>query len=96
MDSIARLLIWLLEGTKGAKTRQLLLSLLLEKPRNMRQLALAAGMDYKSVQHHIELMEKNSIVSRAGGYSPIYFVSDIVLAEKGFVSKLKGGKHGKK
>jgi hypothetical protein len=96
MDSVKRLLIWLLEGTKGAKTRQLLLSLLLHKPRNMRQLALAAGLDYKSVQHHIELMEKNSIVGRAGGYSPIYFVSDIVLSEKEFVLKLEGGKHGKK
>jgi len=95
MDPADRIIIWLLEGTKGAKTRQLLLSLLLQKPRNMRQLSLAAEMDYKSVQHHIELMEKNSIVSRAGEYSPIYFVSDIVLAKKDFVSKLKGGNHGK-
>jgi len=70
--------------------------LLLQKPRNMRQLALAAGMDYKSVQHHIELMEKNSVVEKAGGYSPLYFVSDIVLAEKDFITRYKGDTHGKK
>ena len=46
MDSMKRLLYWLLEGTRGGPTRIHLLSLLSKRPMNLRQLSLAAGFDY--------------------------------------------------
>jgi DNA-binding transcriptional ArsR family regulator len=92
MEQTKRLLFWLLEGTKGGPTRIQLLSLLAKKPMNMRQLALAANLDYKTVEHHIRLLEKNLIVEPMGaGYGKMYFISDMLLEEKEFMSRIRGG-----
>ncbi|VVB68368.1 Uncharacterised protein [Candidatus Norongarragalina meridionalis] len=74
----------------------LLLSILLKKPMNMRRLAIAAGLDYKTVEHHVRLMEKNSIIeSMGGGYGRVFFVSELVLAQKDIVANIRGVKNGK-
>ncbi|MBU0586417.1 winged helix-turn-helix domain-containing protein [Candidatus Micrarchaeota archaeon] len=97
MESMKRLLFWLLEGSKGGPTRIALLRLLFKKPMNMRRLSLAAKLDYKTTEHHVELMRKNSILECAGnGYGKVYFISEIVSDEKEFRILMKGGKNGKK
>jgi DNA-binding transcriptional ArsR family regulator len=94
MEQTKRLLFWLLEGTKGGPTRIQLLSLLAKKPMNMRQLALAATLDYKTVEHHVRLLEKNLIVEPMGsGYGKMYFISDLLLGEKEFMGKIRGDKY---
>jgi DNA-binding transcriptional ArsR family regulator len=91
MDPTKRLLFWLLEGTKGGPTRIQLLSLLAKKPMNMRQLAIAASLDYKTVEHHVRLLEKNLIIETMGsGYGKMYFISDVLLGEKEFMDKIRG------
>jgi len=97
MGPTNRLLFWLLEGTKGGPTRIQILSLLAKKPMNMRQLALAANLDYKTVEHHVRLLEKNLIIDCIGsGYGKAYFVSDMVLGEKEIMDKIRGeGNEGK-
>jgi len=97
MEPMKRLLFWLLDGTKGGPTRVRLLSLLVKKPMNMRQLSLAAGLDYKTVEHHVNLLMKNSVLDCSGnGYGQVYFVSDIALAQDGFEKMLKGDNDGRK
>jgi len=97
MEPMERLLFWLLEGTKGGPTRIRLLSLLAEKPMNMRRLSLAAGLDYKTVEHHMELLAKNSVVETSGkGYGQVFFVTDLVLAQKEVAGMLRGGTNGRK
>ena len=55
--------------------------MLKERPYNMNQLAAALGLDYKAVQHHINVLEKNNMVSRAGEkYGVLYFVSNYLEA----------------
>lgn len=96
MEPMKRLLFWLLEGTKGGPTRLGLLSILSKKPMNMRQLSLAAGLDYKTVEHHVELLSKNSVLEGTGnGYGQVYFISDIALADKEFAAKIRGGNNGR-
>jgi DNA-binding transcriptional ArsR family regulator len=91
MEQTKRLLFWLLEGTKGGPTRIQLLSLLAKKPMNMRQLALAANLDYKTVEHHMRLLEKNLVVEPMGeGYGKMYFISDMLLGEKEFMGRIRG------
>ncbi|MDD5317441.1 MAG: winged helix-turn-helix domain-containing protein [Candidatus ainarchaeum sp.] len=97
MEPMKRLLYWLLEGTKGGPTRIQLLSILLRKPMNLNRLAREAKLDYKTVEHHVQMLAKNSILESEGGdYGRVYFVSESVLSQPGFMGILKGDKNGKK
>lgn len=76
-----------------------ILSLLAKKPMNLRQLSLAANLDYKTAEHHVDMLVKNSVLECAGGgYGQLYFVSDSVLAQKELAQLFnpKGGKNGRK
>ena len=74
-----------------------LLSLLSKRPMNMRQLALAADFDYKTVEHHVQLLLKNSVLEKSGnGYGQVYFISDIALAQDELGKLMKGDRNGKK
>jgi DNA-binding transcriptional ArsR family regulator len=96
MDAFTRLAFWLLEGTKGGPTRVRLLALLEKKPMNMHQLSKSANLDYKSVEHHIALLEKNGLVECTGnGYGKVYFISDSTLSQKDVLEKIKGEGNGK-
>ena len=95
MDAMKRLLFWLLEGTKGGPTRIAILSILHKRPMNLRQLSIAAGIDYKTAEHHVNLLVKNSVLECSGNnYGKVYFISDIALAEKEFADMIRGGKNG--
>lgn len=75
MDSKTRLLYWLLGGSRGGPTRLHILRILQKKPMNMRQLSLLLGMDYKTVQGHIELLMENGIVETPEKrYGSVYFI----------------------
>lgn len=53
--------------------------LLLDKPYNTHQLTQALGIDYKAVQHHIKVLEKNNMVSRIGEkYGAIFHLSNFL------------------
>jgi DNA-binding transcriptional ArsR family regulator len=94
MDAMKRLLYWLLQGTKGGPTRINLIRILEKKPLNLRQLSLASGLDYKTVEHHVRLLMENSMLEVSGdGYGKIYFVAESVSSLKEFRDILKGGKH---
>lgn len=75
-DSIERLLWWLIAGTKGGRTRGTIIEALKEMPRNANQLAEELRVDYKTVRHHLGVLEKNGVVSSTGnGYGTTYFLS---------------------
>ncbi len=87
-----RLMYWLLDGSKGGPTRRLILGLIIKKPLNARQLAISCDLDYKTVQHHLELLEKNSIIVKSGGsYGAVYFISDYVSTNKEAFRLIQGG-----
>jgi len=72
-----RLLYYLIEGTRGGKTRALILRQLSEKSHNANQLATALNMDYKTIRHHLEILVKYGIITRNhDGHSVLYFVSN--------------------
>lgn len=95
MEPIRRFLFWLLDGTRGGPMRIRLLGLLAAKPMNLRQLALAAGVDYSTVEHHIRLLEKHAIVECVGeGYGKLYMVSEEPLVRDYITQKNKGEGYG--
>jgi len=71
-----RYFLYLFAGTQGWSPRIDIVMLIREMPRNTNQLAEALGLDYKAVQHHLKVLEKNNMVTRQGEkYGVIYFVS---------------------
>lgn len=70
------LLGWLIAGTKGGPTRAKIIGTLKETPQNANQLANLLGMDYRTIRHHLGVLEKNRIITSAGdGYGTTYFLS---------------------
>ena len=70
------LLGWLIAGTRGGPTRAKIIATLKETPQNANQLANFLGMDYRTIRHHLEVLEKNKLVTSAGeGYGTTYFLS---------------------
>jgi DNA-binding transcriptional ArsR family regulator len=78
MDPNAKRLFWyLLAGTRGGITRIKILILLRERPYNTNQLSEALGLDYKAIQHHLNVLEKNNLVTRQGEkYGVLFFISN--------------------
>ena len=76
-DPNAKRLLWyLFAGSRGGENRIRIIDLLKERPYNMNQLAEAMGVDYKAVQHHIGVLEKNNMVTKTGEkYGVLYFIS---------------------
>jgi|ERR671932_626853 DNA-binding transcriptional ArsR family regulator len=77
-DPNAKRLLWyLFAGTKGGQNRIKIIDLLREQPYNINKLAEYLGLDYKAVQHHINVLEKNNLVSKIGEkYGVLYFISN--------------------
>ena len=71
-----KLLWWLIAGSKGGVNRARIIKVLKDRPYNANQLAEALELDYKTVRHHLEVLEKNSvIISKGDGYGAIYFLT---------------------
>jgi len=73
------LLGWLIAGTRGGLTRAKIIQALREAPQNANQLANLLKMDYRTIRHHLEVLEKNRLIVSAGGkYGKTYFLSAIM------------------
>jgi DNA-binding transcriptional ArsR family regulator len=71
-------ILWeLLAGTKGGMNRAKIIANLRGRPYNANQLAERLSLNYKTIKYHIEVLEKNDIVTSTGkGYGALYFLSD--------------------
>ena len=73
------LLGWLIAGTRGGATRARIIENLKETPQNANQLSNLLGMDYRTIRHHLGVLEKNKIIISAGeGYGRTYFLSQVM------------------
>jgi DNA-binding transcriptional ArsR family regulator len=73
------LLGWLIAGTRGGLTRAKIIQALREAPQNANQLANLLKMDYRTIRHHLEVLEKNRLIVSAGEeYGKTYFLSTIM------------------
>lgn len=77
-DPAARRLLWyLFAGSKGGENRIKIINLLQDTPLNINRMAEVLNLDYKAVQHHVDVLRKNNLVSRMGEkYGVMYFVSN--------------------
>jgi len=70
------LLGWLIVGTRGGLSRAKIIKTLKETPQNANQLANLLELDYRTIRHHLGVLEKNRMITSAGeGYGITYFLS---------------------
>ena len=73
------LLLYLFTSTRGGFTRLRIIMHLLNQPYNTHQLAQEIDLDYKAVQHHMKVLEKNNMVTRIGEkYGAIFHLSNFL------------------
>lgn len=73
---VKRLLWWLIAGTRGGRSRARIILSIRDAPKNANQLSEELGMEYKTVRHHLDVLQKNSLISSIGeGYGTTYFLS---------------------
>ena len=66
-DPDAKRLLWFVfAGSRGGLNRLKIISKLKENSFNINQLAKELGLDYKAIQHHIRVLEKNNMISKVG------------------------------
>lgn len=74
-----KLLLYLFTGTRGGYTRLRIIMLLTERPLNTHQLSKELGLDYKAIQHHMKVLEKNNLVTKVGEkYGAIFHLSNFL------------------
>ena len=74
-----KLLLYLFTSTRGGFTRLRIIILLLQKPLNTHQLAQELQLDYKAIQHHMQVLEKNNLVTKIGEkYGAIFHLSNFL------------------
>ena len=81
-DPHAKRLLWFVfAGSRGGINRLKIVLKIKENPLNTNQLAKEMGLDYKAIQHHIKVLEKNNIIAKVGEkYGVAYFVSPFLEA----------------
>jgi len=74
--SLKHILGWLIVGTRGGVTRAQIIQELNKTPRNANQLASMLKKDYRTIRHHLEVLQKNRIIDSAGDkYGTTFFLS---------------------
>jgi predicted transcriptional regulator len=63
---LRRLLWFLLGGSRGGVNRARIMNRLHAKPSNQNQLAVDLGLQYKAIQHHVRILQRNSLIVGTG------------------------------
>jgi DNA-binding transcriptional ArsR family regulator len=85
-----RSLMWyLLYGTRGGPNRLRIVEELERRPANAHQLAGSLALDYRTVRHHLRLLERSGAIARPVGdeYAAPYELSPYFTAH---VEELRG------
>ena len=63
-------------GTRGGETRARILRTLKKEPCNANKLSKKLKFDYKTIQHHLNILEKHHLLTKEGDYGAVYFISE--------------------
>jgi len=88
---VKRLFWFVFAGSRGGLNRLKIISQLRKNPFNTNQLANELGLDYKAIQHHIRVLEKNNLITRVGEkYAVTYFISTFLEVNMETFEKIEG------
>jgi len=95
-------LLWMVfAASRGGQNRIRIIFALKRSPLNAHQLTKELDLNYRAIQHHIEVLEKNNLVSHIGQkYGTNYFPSPLLEVNMGvfdeLVLNLSRGRHERK
>ncbi|NND86477.1 MAG: winged helix-turn-helix transcriptional regulator [Nitrosopumilus sp.] len=91
-DPDAKRLLWFVfAGSRGGLNRLKIISQLKQNPKNTNQLANEIGLDYKAIQHHIKVLEKNNMITKVGEkYGVMYFISTYLEVNMETLEEIEG------
>ena len=74
--SYKQLLLWLIEGSRGGVNRGRIIEAIKKEPLNANQLCNLLEVDYRTIRHHLDVLEKNRLITSVGEhYGKVFFVS---------------------
>ena len=86
-----RLLWFVFAGSRGGLNRLRIISILKKTPFNTNQLAKEMDLDYKAIQHHIKVLEKNNMITKVGEkYNIMYFISAFLESNMESLEEIEG------
>ncbi len=89
-EILKRVLMLSIAGTRGGTVRLKILVILETKSRNINELSGMLELDYKSVQHHIRVLEKSGLVVHSGKkYANAYTFSPFLRAHIKVFAEIK-------
>ena len=62
-----RVLWYLIAGSRGGVNRARIIEALYDRPYNVNQLSQELDLDYKTIQHHIKVLEDHNIIVNSTG-----------------------------
>jgi predicted transcriptional regulator len=74
-----RVLWYLIAGSRGGTNRARIIKALHDRPYNVNQLSDELDLDYKTIKHHIKVLEDHNIIFNSSGekkYGAMYFLSN--------------------
>ena len=73
-----KLLWWLIAGSAGGPNRAKIIMALHQRPYNANQLSEVLNLNYKTIRHHIKVLEENNVITSQGKrkYGEMYFLTD--------------------
>jgi DNA-binding transcriptional ArsR family regulator len=80
--ALRQLLWYLIAGTRGGWNRGQIIDALRQRPQNAHELSQTLRLDYRTVRHHLALLEQHGLVARPAGavYGSPYFLASILEA----------------
>ena len=82
-------------GTRGGPNRIKILNLIEKKPLNAHQIAQVLNLDYKTITHHIKVLETNSLIIKVSeteygvNYTMTSLLKNNISVLKEIVSKIR-------
>lgn len=75
--SFKRIMVYVFVASRGGQNRARIAETLRSEPANLNKISEKLGLDYKTVQHHVKVLEENGVVvaNAKGSYGAVYFLT---------------------
>ncbi len=85
-----KMVLWsIIAGTRGGVNRAKILNLIKETPMNANKIATVLSLDHKTVIHHVKILAKNELVTKAEKeYGAEYHLTQIMKENQSILEEI--------